>query len=189
MFWHMQIFPGDASENERVRYTNEALKEKIIGFGCGCEPLPEESEQEFLDSTKDKCLCELSEEEREKFLSIIKKYYNEYCGCAGSQKGEIDDIRRVVFEYFCKEMQKEDIVLVHIGAKPIALVKVTSDPFKVDGHEWIVIARKVEILYQWSEDTKDIVKATRGTLQPLRDENSETYKLIEQKLGEVKKNK
>ena len=54
MFWHMQIFPGDAPENKRIEYTKEALEKEIIGFGCGCEPLPDENDQKFLNSITNK---------------------------------------------------------------------------------------------------------------------------------------
>jgi len=84
---------------------------------------------------------------------------------------------------FEKEMQVGDIVLIRYGSQPIALVEVESDMIDEgdDNHNklaWFRYRRKVKVLDYASENSHDFPQP-RGTLQRLVNQNTPSYKYIE----------
>ena len=75
-FWRMQLYPG-SEKSDKEKYTYKAIKEKIIGFGCGCGPVPDKDDQEFINFIESKSLCELSEEEKSKYFDeTFEKFWH-----------------------------------------------------------------------------------------------------------------
>ena len=81
-------------------------------------------------------------------------------------------------------MEEGDIVLVHHGKTPVALVKITGPYFmdsKTDEIVWFRHRYPVEVL-GWYDDYKDVLPETRipasGTVQELTNPDTQTYRFI-----------
>lgn len=83
---------------------------------------------------------------------------------------------------FKNRMAVGDIVAIRKGAKPIALVKVTSDAFWEDHPnldlDWFEHRRKIKVLDFYAEAYNFSIKQTRGTLCICADKQTDTAKVI-----------
>jgi len=84
-----------------------------------------------------------------------------------------------------KRINKNDIVLIKSGAKPIALVQVTGDVEEIESNkdeylhlDWFKYRRKVKVL-DYAHNKMDPFPQPRGTLSLALDENTRTYQYID----------
>ena len=168
--FRIQLHPNNI-EGFSVKDVKEILKRGVIGLDVW-DVIAEEL------GIYDKPLTEWSDEDFRKYDELSTEKRKETNPNA-SRSTFAEHIRGEFLR-----MEEGDIVLVHHGGTPVALVKITGSYFmepETDEIVWFRHRYPIEIL-GWYEDYKDVLPEIRipasGTIQELVDPNSKTYNFI-----------